>query len=140
MFSLLVIRDQLVQAQVKKSNSRRHQSSNQERRENLANLKCPAGSQLTYNQDKKCGQACYTPAIFHRNNGKRFRLFNDMGFYIIPEILRLNGFNDLHSHGKNRVQRGHGLLENHGDLPAAVLPHFSIHGFPVLFHRFFSRR
>jgi hypothetical protein len=34
-------------------------------------------------------------------------------------LVGADGFRDLRADGQNRVQRGHGLLKNHGDLPAA---------------------
>src|SRR5207302_10252474 len=42
-----------------------------------------------------------------------------------PELtvaVRQNGFRDLMTDAHHRVQRGHGLLEDHGKTPTAQLP------------------
>ena len=56
---------------------------------------------------------------------KHFNGFFARLFFAQP-LVQANRLADLITDGKNRIQRGHGLLKNHGDLVAADFAHLLV--------------
>ena len=65
-------------------------------------------------------------SLFRHGDADQFQHFNRMllGLMLVHARMNFQGLHDLLSNGKNRVERGHGLLEDHGDFAAANLSHF----------------
>ena len=60
------------------------------------------------------------PTIVEQFSGAR------AGFLVVHAQMQLQRFGDLGADGQHRIQRGHRVLENHGDFRAAHQPHLFV--------------